>query len=140
LRRTGADQAYAGAAAVMGQSVIEGLFGVHLVGKELSITPRLDSSSGGVRVYEPSTDIYLAYEYSASERGEAVTYGSNSPTALSLHLPVRWRGDTRARLDGKDWLPVAYQRSGQALLGSVVVPSGNHKVEFFEIVAGRKRF
>jgi hypothetical protein len=140
LKRTGADQAYAGAAAVMGQSVVQGLFGVSLVGKEVSLTPRLDGVSGGVRVYEPSTDMYVAYEYSASERGESVQYGSNSPTALSLHLQVRWRGDTRARLDGKDWLPLTYQRTGQSLTGTVVVPSGTHKVDFFEVPPGRKRF
>jgi hypothetical protein len=140
LKRTGADQAYAGAAAVMGQAVIDGLFGIHLVGKELSITPRLEASSGGVHVYEPSTDAYVAYEYSALERSEVISYGSNSPTALSLHLQVRWRGDTRARLDGKDWLPVSYQRVGQELVGTVVVPSGVHKVELEEVPSGRKRF
>jgi len=140
LKRTGADQAYAGAAAVMGQSVIDGLFGIHLVGKDVSITPRLEASSGGVRVYEPSTDTYVAYEYSAAERSDVISYGSNSPTALSLHLQVRWRGDTRARLDGKDWLPVIYQRVGQELVGTVVVPSGMHKVELKEVPSGRKRF
>jgi Bacterial alpha-L-rhamnosidase 6 hairpin glycosidase domain len=140
LKRTGADQAYAGAAAVMGQSVIDGLFGIRLVGNEVSITPRLDGVNGGVRVYEPSTDIYVAYEYSASDRAESVQYGSNSPTALSVHLPVRWHGDTRARLDGKDWLPLTYQRVGQSLLGTVVVPSGTHKVDLLEVPSGRKRF
>jgi hypothetical protein len=140
LSRTGADQAYAGAAAVMGQSVIEGLFGVALTGQVVSVTPRLDDLSGGVRVYEPAQDLYVAYEYQASQRGEVVSYGSNSKTAISLHLPVRWRGDTRARLDGKDWLPLTYQHVGQALLGTVVVPSGQHKVELFEVPTGRKKF
>jgi hypothetical protein len=140
LKRTGADQAYAGAAAVVGQSVIEGLFGVRLVGHEVSITPRLDGMNGGAHLYEPATDTYVAYEYSAADRSEAVSYGSNSPTALSLHLQVRWLGDTRARLDGKDWLSLSYQRVGQTLVGTVVVPSGTHKVELFEVPAGRKRF
>ena len=53
--------------------------------------------SGGVRVYEPPTDLYVAYEYQATERGETLQYGSNSPTALSVRLPVRWRGATQAR-------------------------------------------
>jgi len=55
----------------------------------------LEEMSGGVRVYEPSTDLYVAYEYRATERGESLQYGSNSPTALSVRLPVRWRGTTR---------------------------------------------
>jgi hypothetical protein len=140
LKRSGADQAYAGAAAVVGQSIVDGLFGVHMLGREISVTPRLAAQSGGVHVYEPSTDMYLAYEYQASERADVISYGSNSPTALSLHLEVRWRGDTRARLDGKDWLPITYQRRGQSLVGTVVVPSGTHKVELMQIRAGRRKF
>jgi hypothetical protein len=140
LNRTGADQAYAGAAAVMGESVVDGLFGIRIVGQNVSITPRLDDMNGGARVYEPATDVYVAYEYQATERGETLQYGSNSSTALSLHLSVRWRGATRARLDGKDYLPVTYQRVGQALVGSVVVPSGQHKVEIFKVPTGRRKF
>ena len=104
------------------------------------LRPRLDGLTGGVRVYEPSTDMYVAYEYAGGERGENVNYGSNSPTALSMSLPVRWRGDTRARLDGKDWLPITYHRLGQSLQGTVAVPTGTHKVEMFEVPFGRRRF
>jgi hypothetical protein len=140
MRRTGADQAYAGAAAVMGQSILEGLYGIDIEGREVTVTPRLDDRSGGARVYEPSTDLYVAYEYQAAERAELLQYGSNAPMALSLHLQVRWAGETRARLDGKDWLPITYQRVGEVLTGIVVVPSGTHKVEMFEIPPGRRSF
>jgi hypothetical protein len=140
LARTGADEAYAGAAAVVGQSVVAGLFGVQVVGNEVRLAPRLDDMSGGVRVYEPSTDIYAAYEYQATERGEAVQYGSNSPTALSIRLPVRWRGDTRAQLDDKDWLQITYQHVGDTLVGIVIVPSGTHRVSLFEVRPGRAKF
>jgi hypothetical protein len=138
--RNGAEQAYAGAAAVVGQSIVEGLFGVQILGREVRLTPRLDDMSGGSRVYEPAADVYVAYEYRASERAVTLDYGSNSPTALSIRLPVRWRGQTGARLDGKDWLPVFYQRVGEAVVGAVVVPSGTHKLEFRQINAGRMKF
>jgi hypothetical protein len=140
LKRTGDDQAYAGAAAVVGQSIVEGLFGVQMVGQEVRLMPRLDDTTGGVRVYEPSTDTYVAYEYQATERGESLQYGSNSPAALSVRLPVRWRGSTRARLDGKDWLPITYQPSGEMLVGTVIVPSGKHQIEVREVPAGRAKF
>jgi hypothetical protein len=140
LKRTGADQAYAGAAAVVGQSVVEGLFGVSIAGSEVRLTPRLDSLNGGVRVYEPAADLYAAYEYQARDRGESMQYGSNSPTALSLKLAVRWRGETRARLDGKDWLPIAYERTGEEVIGTVVVPSGIHTLDLFQVPSGRKKF
>jgi hypothetical protein len=140
LKRTGEDQAYAGAAAVVGQSVVEGLFGVQMVGREVRLMPRLDDVNGGVRVYEPSTDMYVAYEYQATERGESLQYGSNSPTALSVRLPVRWRGPTQARLDGKDWLSIAYQPTGENLVGTVIVPSGKHQIDFREAPTGRRKF
>jgi hypothetical protein len=140
LDRTGGDQAYAGAAAAVGQSIIEGLFGVQMIGKEVHIMPRLDDQNGGVRVYEPATDTYVAYEYQTSERGETIRYGTNSPAAPSVRLPVRWRGQTLARLDGKDLLPVTYQRVGEELIGTVVVPSGQHRVDFFEVLPGRRKF
>jgi hypothetical protein len=138
--RIGADQAYAGGAAVIGQSVIEGLFGVSLVGQDVRLSPRLSDLSGGIRVYEPSLDLYVAYEYQASDRREAIQYGSNSPTTLTLRLPLRWSGATRARLDGQDWLPITYQRTGLELIGTVSVPSGTHRVEMFQVPAGRKKF
>jgi len=53
---------------------------------------------------------------------------------------VRWRGESLARLDGKDYLPVDYRRVGEVLLGSVIVPSGTHKVELFEVPPGRQKF
>jgi hypothetical protein len=141
MSRTGAEQAYGGAAAVVGQSITDGLFGVSMIGNQVQLTPRLDDMAGGVRVYEPSTDMYVAYEYNASERGESIQYGSDSPTALSIHLPVRWRGETRARLDDKDWLPISdYVRVGQALTGTVVVPNGIHKVGLFKVPSGRRKF
>jgi hypothetical protein len=140
LQRTGADQAYAGAAAVMGQSVVSGLFGVQIVGKEVSLTPRLEDQNGGVRVYEPAMDLYVAYEYQGLEHSDVMSYGSNSSTALSLHLPVRWSGRSLARLDGKDWLPITYQRVGESVLGTVVVPSGQHQVQMFEAPPGRRKF
>jgi len=140
LKRTGADQAYAGAAAVVGQSVVEGLFGVQMLGKDVRLSPRLLDLNGGIRVYEPATDVYVAYEYQATERGETLQYGSNSPTALSITLPVRWRGATQARLDAKDWLPISYQANGEMGVGTVIVPSGKHQIEFRHIPLGRPKF
>ncbi len=140
LGRNGAEQAYAGAAAVVGQAVVEGLFGVQIVGREVRLAPRLDDLNGGIRVYEPAADVYVAYEYQATERSETLKYGSNSPVALSVTLPVRWRGGTAARLDGKDWLPISYQRTGEVVIGTVIVPSGAHSVEFRQVSAGRAKF
>jgi hypothetical protein len=140
LNRTGADQAYAGAAAVVGQAVVEGLFGVDFAGREVRLTPRLDEMNGGVRVYEPSTDMYVAYEYQSNDRRINLQYGSNSPTALSVRLPVRWRDGSRARLDKGDLLPVVYERVGDVVLANVTVPSGTHELELLRVPRGRGAF
>jgi len=140
LRRTGLDQAYAGAAAVIGQAVIEGLFGVDISGREVRLTPRLSDARGGVRVYEPATDVYAAYEYQVSNDRATIQYGSNSPTALSVRLGVAWRDPTRVRLDDSDILPVAYERVGEVVVANVTVPSGTHRVDLERIRRGRLAF
>jgi len=140
LRRNGADQAYAGAAGVVGQAVVEGLFGVDISGREVRLTPRLDEMRGGVRVYEPATDVYAAYEYQSSDQRVGIQYGSNSPTALSVRLAVRWRDPTRVRLDERDTLPVTFERVGDVLLASVTIPSGTHRVDLERIRRGRAAF
>ena len=88
LQRNGADQAYVGAAAVMGQAVVQGLFGVDISGREVRLTPRLHDVDGRIRVYEPATDTYAAYEYTSSPQRVSAQYGTNSPTAVSVRLPV----------------------------------------------------
>jgi hypothetical protein len=138
--RMGTDQAYAGAASAVGEAVVSGLYGVELHGKTVNLSPRLGDRSGGIRIYEPATDVYVAYEYAASERGETLRYGTNSPTALAVRLPVRWSGATQARLETGDLLPVTYTPVGQQLIGTVIVPSGTHAVEFRELPPGRRKF
>jgi hypothetical protein len=140
LSRTGADNAYAGAAAVVGQAIVEGLYGVQIVGREVTLAPRLDDLGGGVRLYSPVNDLYVAYEYKATERSESLAYGSNSPTAIAVRLPVRWSGPSLARLDGKDYLPVEYQRVGETVVASVVVPSGTHSVDVRAAPPAREKF
>jgi hypothetical protein len=133
LNRIGSDQAYAGAASVVGQAVIEGLYGVDFAGGEVRITPRLDDMRGGVRVYEPSTDLYAAYEYEATAQRVTIQYGTNSPTAISVRLPVRWTDRSRAQLDQKDLLPITYERSGEMVVANVTVPNGTHRVDLLRI-------
>ncbi len=140
LQRNGQDQAYAGAAAVVGQAVVEGLFGVDFAGREVRLTPRLDDFRGGVRAYEPSTDLYVAYEYQSTPDRLTLQYGSNSPTALSVRLPARWRDASIALLDQKDSVPIVFERVGEVGIAIVTVPSGTHTVELRRIRKGRAAF
>jgi hypothetical protein len=128
--RTGKDTGYAGAAAVVGESVVNGLFGLDLEHNELHLTPRLGSRGGYVRVYQAADDLYAAYQYDPSPSSIALSYGTNMPTAPSLHVPLPWPSGVTAWLDGTDQLPVQLASRGEDVLASVVVPSGIHRVEF----------
>jgi hypothetical protein len=139
-RRTGVEEQYAGAAGAVGQAVVEGLFGVDFRGSELRLTPRLGEHTGGVRVYQPAGNVYVAYEYQAIDRFVGLQYGTNSPTALSVRLPVTWLDPSVARLDGNDLLPVVFERTGQDVVAVLTVPSGTHKIELFRVPRGRTVF
>ena len=114
LQRNGADHAYVGAAAVMGQAVVQGLFGVDISGREVRLTPRLHDLDGRIRVYEPATDVYAAYEYTSSPQRVSAQYGTNSPTAVSVRLPVLWRDASLAVLDGRDVFPSSTSASAKS--------------------------
>jgi hypothetical protein len=110
------------------------------VGREVRLTPRLDDARGGVRVYQPVGDLYAAYEYQATDQRVTIQYGSNSPTALSVRLPVRWADPTLARIDERDFLPITYERVGEMLVANVTVPSGTHRVDLLRSPRGRSVF
>jgi hypothetical protein len=84
--------------------------------------------------------VYVAYEYQASDRSVRLQYGSNSPTALSVRLPVTWLDPSVTRLDDKDLLPMVFERTGQDVVAVLTVPSGTHKLELFRLPAGREAF
>ncbi len=140
INRTGADPRYAGAAAVVGQSVVEGLFGVDLTGRDVRLTPRLGQHSGSVRTYEPATDLYAAYRYVVTPSRVTLSYGSNSPTALSVRMPVLWRDRTVLRLDDKDTLSGIVERTGEDSDLLVIVPSGTHRIDMLRNRPGRRAF
>jgi hypothetical protein len=137
LGRTGVDQAYAGAATAVGQAVVEGLFGVEFLGHDVHLSPRLGFTNGGIRVYEPATDVFSAYEYTAHDRQLTLSYGSNTPTPIAVHLRIPWGGPSEARLDQQDVLPITYERVGEELVASVLAPSGTHRIDLEQAVPDR---
>jgi hypothetical protein len=110
--------------------VVNGLFGLDMYDDQLHLTPRLGMRDGYVRVYQAAGDVYAAYQYDPSPTSVVINYGTNMPTAPSLHVPLQWTGPVTAWLDGTDQLPVQVGMNGEDVLASVVVPSGMHRVEF----------
>jgi hypothetical protein len=93
---------YAGSAGALGAAVIEGLFGVSLSARELSLTVRLGEAPGRIHLYQPATDTFVAYRYEPSETELVLTCDSNhrSPGHVALLVP-RGRRVLRVMLDGK---------------------------------------
>lgn len=134
LERVGREQAYAGAAAVVGQAVVEGLFGVDLYGQEVRLAPRLGDRSGRIRLYQPANDLFVAYRYQAEADRVTLTYNTNSPKALSLRLPNLWGGDVTVLLDGSPVTPQGWEQAGAEYLAVLVVPQGAHRVELVPVL------
>jgi len=58
---------YAGGAAVIGEAIVEGLFGVGAMQDAYTLNIRLGNHEGGIKVFQPSTKSSLYYHYRPSE-------------------------------------------------------------------------
>ena len=69
---------YAGSAGSMGKALFEGYFGINLRHNHLSIEPKLRKDSAKIHIYQPATDIYVAYQYVFDEKNNKLTLDLNS--------------------------------------------------------------
>jgi len=69
---------YAGSAGSMGKALLEGYFGVRLDHNHLSITPKLRKDSAKIHIFQPATDIFVAYQYTFDEKNNKLTLDFNS--------------------------------------------------------------
>jgi hypothetical protein len=95
---------YAGAAAALGQAVIEGLFGVGLRLERLDLRVRLGERDGALRLEQPATGTRVAYRHAYSRAARRLTLevdsSARTPGTLAVRLP-RGARVTAVRLDGK---------------------------------------
>jgi Tol biopolymer transport system component len=119
---------YAASAGAMGEAIIAGLFGVHLNKDEVKLAPRLGFNDGYIRVYQPATDLYVAYRYTWKDKVATMEYGSNhtAPIQVRLLLPLNQPVATVA-LDGQ---AVAYtlERIGADTYLVLTAPPGRHQI------------
>ncbi|WP_410510126.1 hypothetical protein RSJ42_08420 [Methanosarcina hadiensis] len=81
--------AFLGSAGVLGQSVVEGYFGVDLSADYLMITPRLGTSNGSINLYEPVSDTELSYNYTVIQN-DTVLFDCETtyPGEIRFNFPV----------------------------------------------------
>jgi hypothetical protein len=93
---------YAGSAGSLAKALFEGYFGIKMGRNHLSIEPKLGKDAGMIHVFQPSDNLFVAYEYSLDEDKKKVTlsYNSNFPHIGLLKILIPWSEKT----EEKDWL------------------------------------
>lgn len=95
---------YAGNAGSLAAAIFQGVYGIYLSDKTLSLKIRLGDQLGQIHLYQPATDKYVAYRYCYSEVSNTVRiiYESNSPGVgeICVLLPKN-RQPGKLMIDGK---------------------------------------
>lgn len=80
---------YLGSAGALGQCVVEGYFGVNLSNNSLIITPRLGANNGSISLYEPTSNTYLSYNYTAFQNSTILfDYETNYPEKIRFNFLI----------------------------------------------------
>ena len=69
---------YAGSAGSLGKALFEGYFGIDLRHNHLSIAPKLRKDSAKIHIFQPATDIFVAYQYTFDKKNNKLTLDFNS--------------------------------------------------------------
>jgi hypothetical protein len=83
---------YAGSAGSMGKALFEGYFGIDLGWDHLVIEPKLGNDPGRIHVYQPSNDLFVAYDfnYHPMEHQIILDYRSNFSKSGEIKIIIPW--------------------------------------------------
>ncbi len=118
---------YAGAAGRIGEAIIRGFYGLDLERRGVVLGPRLGKHPGYVRVYQPATDRYAAYNYAYLGERVVLDYGTNHPGPLTVKalLPAGSEVE-RAEIDGQE-TSYTIERVGEEAYCVLSAPVGIHR-------------
>jgi hypothetical protein len=121
---------YCASAAAMAEAIIGGLYGVSLDQQGVVLSPRLGDQNGYIRVYQPATDTYAAYDYRATDQGLVLEYGCNDtrPLTLRVLLPTGTAVQALEFDAGARELTYDIEVVGQDTYCVLEVPAGLHRV------------
>jgi hypothetical protein len=91
---------YAGSAGVLGQAVIEGLFGVDWRYDHISVMPRMGLSEGYLYLPQPGSEEFLAYRYVPNAQGKRLSLhlNSNVRTGIRIQIPTPFASMTVSKV------------------------------------------
>lgn len=83
---------YAGSAGSMGKALFEGYFGIKLGWNRLSIETKLGKDSGKIHAYQPSNDLFVAYDYQYLSPNQQIIldYSSNFSKSGEMKIFLPW--------------------------------------------------
>lgn len=124
-------QAYAGAAATMGEAIITGLFGADLGPNRWSIAPRLGEQSGGIHLYHPPSGCVLDYWHTYAGDRIAVEWETAHPNPGEVRVVLP--DNVRVSSALLDQTPVSMKTEAlgddtYAVL-PIPAPAGKHRLE-----------
>ena len=119
---------YAGAAGTVGEAVIAGLFGVSFDEAGIELRPRLDDQGGFIRVYQPSTDHYVAYRYTPKRNALYLDYGTDSGQTVTIACLIPNGRETSELLLDEHIVHHRIQARGFDTYATTEVPPGIHRL------------
>ncbi|MFB0546429.1 MAG: hypothetical protein ACETWB_05915, partial [Anaerolineae bacterium] len=118
---------YAGAAGTMGQAIIEGLYGVYIRREGMTLQPRLGQHSGYVRVHQPASGLYAAYDYLYLGDTIVMDYGTNHASQLMVKILLPEGNEVgQVKIDGEA-VAHSIERVGDDLYCTLPAPAGLHR-------------
>lgn len=118
---------YASAAGTMTQAIVRGLFGVTIERDRARVLPRLRKHDGEIRAFQPSTGLYVSYDYTYGQDSIVLDYGSNHLRSLEVRLLLPLGHETeRVSIDGAQ-VPHRKETLLQDSYCAFEAPSGVHR-------------
>ncbi|MBI1802182.1 MAG: PD40 domain-containing protein [Chloroflexi bacterium] len=79
---------YGGSVATMTEAVVRGLYGIRIEPQAVSVSPRLGEHSGWIRVYIPTSGLYVGYRYQYNRPVLQIQYESNAPQEIAFRVAM----------------------------------------------------
>ncbi len=127
LNGTGAGSPnYTGSAGVMGQSIIEGYYGIYLSSDSLILKPRIGMGNAKIDLNDSGTGKRVSYDYSVVDNSSiALQYWTNANTVRSVELLIpEGRSVSSVMIEGQPIITMQYRHGDDSYL---VIPVNNLK-------------
>lgn len=135
---------FCGSAGSLSKAIFEGYFGLKLGESTLSIEPKLGQESAIIHIYQPTNDVFVAYDYQFDHNGKRIIlkYNSNFPRNGKIKILNPWRqpgpghikkeeSHFKVKRDGKE-IPFSTARINHDEFIIIETDFKNHSIEIIK--------